>query len=473
MPLAIGGRHMSKQEALRSMPRVDDVIARVEAEPKAKNISYHELLSCVRETLDGIRKDILADKTNKVPDVSEIVKAVIKTAVKKCSFSLRPVINATGVVLHTNLGRAVLAQAAAENVSQVAREYNSLEYSLEEGCRGSRHSHVESLICKLTGAEAAMVVNNNAAAVMLLLAAMCKDREVVVSRGELVEIGGSFRVPEIMSMSGAHLKEVGTTNKTKPSDYAEAINENTAALLKVHTSNFKIVGFSEQVKIDEMVKIGHDHNIPVIYDVGSGLMVEGEKVGLYDEVGVKESVKAGADITCFSADKLLGGPQAGIIVGKKKYVEMMKKHQLARVVRIDKLNLAALEATIRIYLDPERTFKEIPTLANLAITKAELKIKANKLCGLLPVRKNGFSATVKTSESQVGGGSAPGEMLPSYAVQITPKTMSAADLEKALRENDVPIICRIHKGCVLLDPRTIFENQYAEIVRAFENIFTE
>lgn len=456
---------------LRSMPRVDDVLSLVQAEQKTQNISYAELLNCVRETLDKTRKDVLSGKLEQVPPIKEIVREVVRMAVKQCSGSLRPVINATGVVLHTNLGRAVLAEAAAENVKQVARQYNTLEYDLEAGERGSRHSHVEKLICKLTGAEAAMAVNNNAAAVMLMLASVCKDKEVVVSRGELVEIGGSFRVPEIMSMSGATLKEIGTTNKTHADDYRKAINENTAALLKVHTSNFKIVGFSQSIGIEELAQIGKETGVPVLYDVGSGLMVDNALVNIADELCVKECIKGGADVVCFSADKLLGGPQAGILAGKKEYIDKMKKNQFARVVRIDKLNLAALESTLRIYLDEERAFKEIPTLANLAVSKSDLRIKATKLQSMLPERKKDFTSVIKAAESQVGGGSAPGELLPSFAVQITPVSISAAEMEKRLREYETPIICRIRQDKVLLDPRTIFENQFEEIAKAFNEIF--
>lgn len=464
---------MNKQDILRNMPRVDDIIAKVRSEQRAAGISYAELLACVRRTLDDVRKGVLAEEITALPTVSEIVQKTLKTAAAECSHNLRPVINATGVVLHTNLGRAVLAQAAAENVKQVAMQYSTLEYSLDQGGRGSRHDHIESLICKLTGAEAAMAVNNNAAAVMLMLAAICKDSEVVVSRGELVEIGGSFRVPEIMSMSGATLREVGTTNKTKPSDYKDAVNENTSALLKVHTSNFKIVGFSETVGIEQLAEIGREVGKPVLYDLGSGLMVDNTLVNIENEISVKDCVKAGADVVCFSADKLMGGPQAGIIIGRKKYIEAMKKHQFARVVRIDKMTLAALEATLRIYLDPDRVFKEIPTLANLSANKADLKMRANKLNSMLPDRKDDFSSAVKAAETQVGGGSAPGELLPSYVVQISPLSISAAELETALRENEIPVIARIHKGKVLLDPRTVSDSQFADIAKAFESIFAK
>ena len=463
---------MNKQDILRSMPRVDEVVAIVQTEAKAKLFSYDALLECVRITLDELRNNIASGKTKIIPEETELAKTALKRALAQNACSLSPVINATGVVLHTNLGRAPIAQAVAEHVRLVATDYCTLEYSLASGARGSRHTHVESLLCKLTGAEAAMAVNNNAAAVLLVLMSMCAGKEVVVSRGELVEIGGSFRVPEIMSMGGAILREVGTTNKTRLSDYKQAINEqNTAALLKVHTSNFKIVGFSEHVEIEALAKLGKETGLPVIYDLGSGLMVDNELVNIANELTVKECVFAGADVVCFSADKLLGGPQAGIIVGRKKYIEVMKNHQLARALRIDKLNLAALESTLRIYLDPARALKEIPTLANLSATPPELKLRAKKLCSALPVLKDDFSAEVKFSEAQVGGGSAPGELLQSFVVQISPISKSTTELEKALREYEIPIITRIQKDKVLIDPRTVSDLRFKDIVKAFEYIF--
>ncbi|HIW56267.1 MAG TPA: L-seryl-tRNA(Sec) selenium transferase [Firmicutes bacterium] len=462
---------MEKQEILRNIPRVDDVINAARHDDGLKNVSYATLAECVRNVLDSIRKDVLSGKITAEVTVGYAADMAVRAAREAGRHNLRAVINATGVVLHTNLGRAVLPPSVAENIKQVAMQYNTLEYSLDEGGRGSRHDHVESLICKLTGAEAAMAVNNNAAAVMLMLAAVGKDREIIVSRGELVEIGGSFRVPEIMSMSGARLKEVGTTNKTNPGDYKNAVNENTAALLKVHTSNFKLVGFCDDVKIEEMAAIGKAAGLPVLYDVGSGLMVDGALLGIQNEPSAKDALAAGADVVCFSGDKLLGGPQAGILAGKKKYIDMMKKHQFARVVRIDKLTLAALEATLRIYLDGDRAMKEIPTLANLAADKTDLRVRAKKLLAALPSMPDKFTAAVKAAESQVGGGSAPGEMLPSFVVQITPVAISAAEAEKRLRECEIPVIARIHQDKLLLDPRTIFDSQYKEVAKAVGKVF--
>jgi len=470
---------MEKHELLRNIPRVDEVIelthkAFLEEHGEsvyAGTLSLENIRTYVRETIDTLRQDILSGKVAKLPDKKEIVEKTMCKIQRVYSPSLRNVINATGVVLHTNLGRSPLPKNVTESIGKIAMGYSTLEYSVADGGRGSRHDHIEALICKITGAEAAMAVNNNAAAVMLMLGALCKDKEVVVSRGELVEIGGSFRVPEIMAMSGAVLKEVGTTNKTKPNDYANAINENTAALLKVHTSNFKIIGFSESVEIDKLVEVGKKAKLPVLYDLGSGLLVHPEKVNIADDMCVQDCIKAGADVVCFSGDKLMGGPQAGIIAGKKKYIDLMKKHQFARVVRIDKLTIAALEATLKLYLNENDAIENIPILKNLAASKTELKEKARKLLDMLP-QKDGFTASVKLAETQVGGGSAPGQYLPTYVVVVSPKTISPAELEYKLRMYTTPIITRVNDNKVLIDTRTLVdESQYETIAQAFEEIF--
>jgi len=462
---------MNVRDTLRSMPRVDELIAYIKAMPQAKSVAHSVLLSCVRERIDSLRQAILDGSVTEIPDYQVLAEEILSEIKIKTCYSLRPVINATGIVLHTNLGRAVLAEEVAEHVKKVAMEYSTLEYSLKEGARGSRHSHIDTLLTDITGAEAAMAVNNNAAAVLLALTAICKNKEVIVSRGELVEIGGAFRVPEIMNLGGAILKEVGTTNKTKISDYENAINENTAALLKVHTSNFKIIGFCESVEADMLSKLAKAHNIPLIYDLGSGLFSdEVANEIIPDEHTVKECLKAGADVVCFSGDKLLGGPQAGIIIGKKEYISAMKQNQFARAVRIDKLTLAALEATLRIYSEDNFPSKNIPTLRNLSITSDELKRKAKLLCSMLNGSRK-FSAKVVEVKSQVGGGSAPGIDLDSYAVEIQTLSMSAAELEIRLRKNIMPVIVRIHKDKVLLDVRTIDKKRFCDIEQAFITIF--
>ena len=464
---------MNLRDTLRSMPRVDELTAYIKNMPQAKSVAYSVLLSCVRERIDSLRQDVLAGKVTQIPQREVLAEDILADVKARTCYSLRPVINATGIVLHTNLGRAVLAEEVAEHVKRVAMEYSTLEYSLKAGARGSRHSHIDTLLTEMTGAEAAMAVNNNAAAVLLALTAICKGKEVVVSRGELVEIGGAFRVPEIMNLGGAILKEVGTTNKTKITDYEGAINENTAALLKVHTSNFKMIGFCESVEADELAKLAHAHNIPLIYDLGSGLFGDEETSEIIpDEHTVMECIRAGADVVCFSGDKLLGGPQAGIIIGKKEYIAAMKQNQFARAVRIDKLTLAALEATLRIYSENNSPSKNIPTLKNLTVSQAELKQKAETLCAQLDGSKK-YTARVVRVQSQVGGGSAPGVDLESFAVEIEAATMTAAELEYRLRKNVMPIIVRIHKEKILIDVRTVDQKRFFDVAQAFKTIFGE
>ena len=338
---------MDNRHKLRNLPKIDELVMRLE---RLHEVYGKDMVttSC-REIIDEMRSTLLSGGDCDVaPQAVEI--AVENKLQAIYAPHLHSVINATGVVLHTNLGRAVLSERAARAAYMAARSYSNLEYDIEKGARGSRYSHIEKLLCRLTGAESAMVVNNNAAAVMLILSTMAKGHEVVCSRGELVEIGGAFRVPEIMAQSGGTLVEVGTTNKTHLSDYVNAVNENTGAFLKVHTSNFKVVGFTEEVSLEDMVRVGHERNIPVIYDLGSGLMCDLSDLGICDEPKVLEAMKTGVDVLSFSGDKLLGGPQAGIIVGKKEYIDRMKKNPLTRAFRVDKMTFAALEETLRSYL---------------------------------------------------------------------------------------------------------------------------
>lgn len=445
-------------QLLRKIPKVDELLRH----PSLSSLScQHTVLTeSVREVIDTLRQQILAGEEPCLEEES-ICEEVIRCVTKKTTMSLRPVINATGIVLHTNLGRAKLSDAAVKAIQSVAQDYNTLEYNLEKGSRGSRYAHVEKLISKLTGAEDAMVVNNNAAAVMLVLSTMAKGKEVAVSRGELVEIGGAFRVPEIMAQSGGTLVEVGTTNKTHPSDYVKAVSENTGAFLKVHTSNFKIMGFFEEVSLDEMVTLGHERNIPVIYDLGSGAMVRLEDYGILDEPNVLDAMKSGADVISFSGDKLMGGPQAGIIIGKREYIEAMKKNPLTRAFRIDKLTLAALEATLREYLDPAEALQNNPTLRMITATMETLVPKGEKLFACMEkVRDDSFSVALTEDVGQVGGGSVPTQMIRSSVVAITPAYVSLDVLEKRLRELSLPIIARISKDRLLLDVRTIEEHHF-------------
>jgi len=452
---------MEIREILRHIPKVDELLAQPELLELQQELPAAAVREAVRQELETLRRDILAGCADTIPETNMLCAAITRRARADALPSLRGVINGTGVVLHTNLGRACLSERAANAVYAVARGYSTLEYDVAGGCRGSRHSHIDELVARVTGAEAAMVVNNNAAAVLLILSALGKGGEVVVSRGELVEIGGSFRIPDIMVQCGCSLKEVGATNKTHLRDYENAIGENTRALMKVHTSNFKIMGFSQSVPLADLVALGHDRGLPVLEDLGSGSLVDLERFGIHDEPTVQQSVKAGVDIISFSGDKLLGGPQAGIIIGKKKYIEMLKKHPLARAVRVDKMTLAALRETLYCYTDEALAMRTIPTLSMLAADQEALRAKAALLRDTLAHR--GVIAQVVPTQDQVGGGSVPTQLLDSWAVAIDPEKLTLDQLEEKLRLRELPIIGRINKNQYLLDARTLMERDFEYI----------
>lgn len=456
-----------RRELLRKIPKIDEVLQDerlfffTESTPRAV------IVDSVREVIDELRKDILEGRRSQVGTKETLMTEIVARITGKKKKSLRRVINATGVVLHTNLGRANLSDKACESIMDVARNYTNLEYDVKRGSRGSRHDHVEKILTKITGAEAAMVVNNNAAATMLCLSALAKDKEVIVSRGELVEIGGSFRVPEIMEQSGARLMDVGTTNKTKPSDYLNAYHEGeTGALMKVHTSNYRILGFTQEVELPEMVELGKKLNLPVIYDMGSGLMADLTDCGV-DEPTVLDALKTGIDVILFSGDKLLGGPQGGIIAGKKEYIDKMKAHPLARAFRVDKMTLAAMEATFFEYSDIRQARKTIPVLNMITTPAAELKDKAERLAGEIRRTTNNFTVEVEACKDQVGGGSAPTVLLDGYAVAVQGRTLAPEKIERLLRKEEIPIIIRITHNQVYLDVRTIREDEFEYIVAAF------
>ncbi|MEQ2398779.1 L-seryl-tRNA(Sec) selenium transferase [Merdimmobilis hominis] len=444
---------------LRTIPKVDEVLASPLFDPE-QQLSHSVAVEAIRAVLEETREAILAGSLTEAPTVDGVALAAAERVRSHSVMSLRRLINGTGIVLHTNLGRARLGEKVTQAVCDVAMGYSTLEYDVAAGRRGSRYSHIEELVTRLTGAESALVVNNNAAAVMLILGAMTKGKEVVISRGELVEIGGSFRVPEIMEQSGSILVEVGSTNKTHLSDYEKAITENTGAFLKVHTSNFRILGFTESVPTKDMVEVAHAHGLPVIHDLGSGVFVNLEQFGILDEPTVQQCLDAGVDVLSFSGDKLLGGPQAGIIIGKKKYIDQMKKHPLTRALRVDKMTLAALEATLRLYLDPRDAMEEIPTLKILAVTLEQLEAKANRLRDAIAAKTSGCALSVIEELGQVGGGSVPTQMLKSRVVAIVPSAISVMELEKRLRACPVPVIGRINKDQYLLDVRTIEESDF-------------
>ena len=455
-----------EKQLLRQIPKVDDLLRCPALEGLTAELPASAVTDAVRQVLDALRADILSGIVTKLPSEDALCAQITKACRAARLPSLRGVINATGVVLHTNLGRACLSDRALAAAADVSRGYSTLEYDLASGNRGQRYAHVEPLLCRLTGAESAFVVNNNAAAVLLILSALTAGGEVITSRGELVEIGGSFRMPDIMAACGAVLREVGATNKTRLADYACAIGEQTKALLKVHTSNYRIVGFTESVSPAVLAELGHARGIPVIEDLGSGCLVDLSPLGIREEPTVQEAVKAGVDVLSFSGDKLLGGPQVGIILGKKQYLDILKRHPLARAMRVDKLTLAALEATLQAYADGTE-LQEIPVLSMLARKPEELRRRADGLCASL--RSLGAAAEVVPAESPVGGGSVPTQTLPSFAVAVTP-TDSAAALEAQLRQRPQPIIVRIAHDRCLLDVRTLFPADHDEIITAFREI---
>lgn len=452
-------------QLLRNIPKVDELLKTLAQNGCCADAPLQTVTEAVRAALEELRAGLKDGSLQELPDTDALCARIAALVRQARLPSLRGVINATGVVLHTNLGRACLSERAVAAVDDAARNYSTLEYDVQNGCRGTRYSHVEDLLIRLTGAESALVVNNNAAAVLLILSAMAQGGEVVVSRGELVEIGGSFRIPEIMESCGCRLHEVGATNKTHLHDYERGINENTRALLKVHTSNYKIMGFSEAVELEALVALGREKGLPVIQDLGSGLLLDLRTVGIQDEPTVQESVRAGVDVVSFSGDKLLGGPQAGVIVGKKRYIDLLKKHPLHRAMRVDKMTLSALEVTLRSYLEGT-AFEEIPTLRMLASQALTLKERAERLQAML--LEAGIHAAVTPEQDQVGGGAAPTQLLSTYAVSLRPKAGSVDGLERAMRLRERPIIGRIAHDAYLLDMRTLREDELSEVKRALE-----
>ena len=462
---------IGNKELLRKIPDMNTILDYIEVNKKDTDIPHQIILTHARDYLGELRLNIIAGKIQEIPTIDNISNDIIFKTKRQLNCELKHVINGTGVILHTNLGRAIMSECVADKVKQTAMNYSSLEYDISQGKRGSRHDNVSKLLEYLTGCESAAVVNNNAAAVILTLSAMAKTKEVIVSRGELVEIGGSFRIPEIMEQSGAILREIGTTNKTNLNDYKNAIDlNNTAALLKVHTSNYRILGFTESVTIKQLSDLGKTNDIPIIYDLGGGALFNYKAFNKFDEPTVKESLEQGADIVCFSGDKLLGGPQAGIIVGKKKYIDLIKSHPLARALRIDKLCLAALEATLVCYLDSESLYEKIPTLQMLAFSDSELKDRAEKLSQLINLASNSISSEIAKEEGEVGGGSLPLEKLDTWCVKLKSSEYTANQIERLLRGQETPIVGRIIKDSYYLDVRTILTDEYEIIAGSLKNI---
>ncbi|RSD24452.1 L-seryl-tRNA(Sec) selenium transferase [Mesobacillus subterraneus] len=431
----------------------------------------------LKNVLNQLRKEFLAGnwegpEPGSDAFIGHLFMLADSMSTERLDYTLKRAINATGTILHTNLGRARLSDNAIKHVVETAMNYSNLEYKLKEGERGSRHSHVEAIIREVTGAEAAMVVNNNAAAVFLILSALGKNKEVIVSRGQLVEIGGSFRISSIMEESGAKLVEVGTTNKTHLHDYKNAINNDTAMILKVHTSNFKIYGFSKTVETEDLARLSNEHGHVVFYeDLGSGVLYDYRKHGIGDEPVVSEVLEMGANIVSFSGDKLLGGPQAGIIAGKKELIDQLKKHQLARVVRVDKMTLAALEGTLMEYLKGENGRLNIPTLRDLLVPLDELESRTQLFVDKVNTLEGPLLATIMKGTSQVGGGTMPDVQLPTYIAALKHPSVSAEHIARKLRTEYSPaIIVRIQKEEIHIDLRTVTAEEENNLLEALSLI---
>lgn len=464
----------TKQELFKNIPSVDRLLMSRSLKDVSAAYPRTLIIISINQVLDELRSKILkGDIVEKgaMPEIEQVAGLTVKRLALISRPSLKPVINATGVVVHTNLGRSVMAEKVLNKFRALGGGYSNLEYDLERGRRGSRYTHVEGILKELTSAEAAMIVNNNAAAVFIVLDTLAKGREVIISRGQLVEIGGSFRIPDVMQKSGARMVEVGTTNKTHLRDYEEAIGPETALLLKVHTSNFQVVGFTEEVPLSDLAKLGRRFDIPVIEDLGSGCFIDFSNYGLTKEPTVQDSLSSGASLVTFSGDKMLGGPQAGIILGQKVLVDAIKKNQLNRALRIDKLTLLALEETLRIYRDERAAIKEIPTLRMICAPYHAMVKKAERLLKLTgELKGRNFSVESEDGASKVGGGALPLLELPSRLICLKPLRLSSRFIELWLRSYDPPIITKTEKEKIFLDPRTMQEKDLKIVAEAIMNL---
>ena len=463
-----------KKSLFKKIPAVDRLLDTPRIIEASVEYPRSLILRAIHQILDELRKDLVDAGENRkpsVPTIETISDRVVERIRLLAQSSLKPVINATGIIVHTNLGRSILAEKVLRRFRPLAGGYSNLEYDVEQGERGSRYTHVEDILKELTSAEGVMVVNNNAGAVLLALETLARDREVIVSRGQLVEIGGSFRVPDVMRKSGAVMIEVGTTNKTHLKDYEEVIGPDTALLLSVHKSNFHIVGFTQDVDAAELVKLGNKYGIPVMEDLGSGCLIDFSKYGIPKEPTVQDVLEKGVDLVTFSGDKLLGGPQAGIILGRKDLIESIKKNPLTRALRIDKLTLMALEETLKIYRDENAATREIPTLRMISQPYKAMKTKGQrliKMIGKLP--NNNFSLDQVDGTSRAGGGAFPLLELPTLIICLSPKKLSARQMEGWLRSYTPPIIARVEKDQVLLDLRTIQEKEMKIVAQAIKDL---
>ncbi len=460
---------------LQSLPSLEILLNDPQLVEFSDKFGREVLLKTAREVLDHIRRQFRLKSDAELPtadNASEwIVARIVQEVSAKYGFSLKKAINATGVVLHTGLGRAVLPEAAIQSINDVIEGYCTLATSIETGRRGHRDGHLNDLICELTGAEAATVVNNNAAATMLILNTLAQGKEVILSRGQLVEIGGAFRMPDVMETSGAKLRDVGTTNKTHLRDYANAIGEETGALMRVHHSNYRIVGFSSEPSVQEIADLAHERGLHMIDDIGSGALIDLGQFGLEKEPLIKDSIKAGADVICFSGDKLIGGPQAGIIVGKAKVIEKIKKNQLGRAMRVGKTTIAGLQATLQLFLRPDTITKTHPVYRMFAARPVQLARRANRMRRALePALDAGVSLEVVDSHAQVGSGSVPAETMPSKSLRILSSGRSEASIAQQLRLNDPPIFTRLHKNGLYLDFKTFDSSQDIIVKSALQHL---
>lgn len=462
----------SQIKILRKIPALETILSSPELEAVLKIYPREMIAEALRTHLEDIRSKIISGVDLEKFDESELSSEAISAAVAakmEALFAspLKRVVNVSGTVTHTNLGRALLSDEACSSLIMSSKNYVNLEYDIASGERGHRDAITEGLLRRLTGGEASTVVNNNAAAVLICLNTLAAGKEVIVSRGELIEIGGAFRIPEVMAASGAILKEVGSTNRTRASDYLKALSPNTALLLKVHPSNYKILGFTESVEISEIVRIGGEHSLPTMEDLGSGALVDLTQYGLPYEPVVKERIQAGVDLVTFSGDKLLGGPQAGIIVGKRKYIEAIRKNPLMRALRVGKITIAALEATLRLHLDPERLPERMPMLRFYTRSLEEIKTVAEKLCRQLQeVLGDRMEVCIEDGKSQIGSGSLPVDTLPTKCISLFSKDLPAEQISEAFRRHTPPIIGRVKAEKFIMDLRTATEEDVGEIVKA-------
>jgi L-seryl-tRNA(Ser) seleniumtransferase len=457
---------------LRNLPSVNDLLETAPLRRLRENLSHNVVVGGVRTFLENVRRDVQdATSEMRMPEVGDLAERIAQWIIRQEESPLRPAVNATGILLHTGLGRAPLATEALDAIAAVAGGYATVELDVTTGARSHRRQAVEKLLQQLTGAEAALVVNNNAGATLLTLAALAAGKEVIVSRGQLIEIGGSYRLPDVMTASGSRLREVGTTNKTRISDFASAINDATAAILRVHTSNYVIAGFAEQPTLAEIVEAARPSQLPVIDDIGSGALIDFAQFGLTDEPIASESIRTGADVVLFSGDKLLGGPQCGIIVGRAALINKIEKHPLARALRVDKVTLAALAATLRLYRDPEKAKIAIPLLSLLSTPVENLRNRAERLAPQMAAASAVVNhAEVVADHTYLGGGSVPTQKIPTVCIALTPAGRSVDDLATSLRAGRPCVLGRIQKDRLLLDLRSVLPSQDRMLVEAVQRL---